>query len=177
MLVFKSMSSPRINTVSNPKSNWQNMKVTENRLSIPQSDVKNETGRVVKSKNWRCCTIVWPVELGIVVIFNSVHSPKGNQSIIINTEVNTKFNWKNHKPTRWPLIIHKLKKKILMWIRLDKSQDNNDWPVKTRAQLLDFTQTVGIVTVFLSLALVGLPRLRSVLPSPSLLWFRSTHLL
>ena len=36
--------------------------------------------------------------------------------------------------------------------------NNNDWPVKPRAQLLGFTQTVGIVTAVLSLARVGLPR-------------------
>ena len=36
--------------------------------------------------------------------------------------------------------------------------NNNEWPVKPRAQLLGFTQTVGIVTSVLSLARVGLPR-------------------
>ena len=47
--------------------------------------------------------------------------------------------------------------------------------MKPRAQLLGFTQAVGIVTAFLSLARVGLPRLRAVLPSPCLLLFRSMH--
>ena len=37
-------------------------------------------------------------------------------------------------------------------------QNNKKWPVKPRAQLLGFTQTVGIVTAVLSLARVGLPR-------------------
>ena len=36
--------------------------------------------------------------------------------------------------------------------------NNKKWPVKPRAQLLGFTQTVGIVTAVLSLARVGLPR-------------------
>jgi hypothetical protein len=37
-------------------------------------------------------------------------------------------------------------------------QNNKKWPVKPRAELLGFTQTVGIVTAVLSLARVGLPR-------------------
>jgi hypothetical protein len=45
------------------------------------------------------------------------------------------------------------------------------WPVNPRAQLLGFTQTVEIVTSFLSLARVGLPRWRVVLPSPYLFLF------
>ncbi len=40
---------------------------------------------------------------------------------------------------------------------------------RTRAQLFDFTQTVGIVTALLFLARVGLPRWRTNLPSPCLL--------
>ncbi len=46
--------------------------------------------------------------------------------------------------------------------------NNNECPVKPRAQLIGFTQTVGIVTALLSLARVGLPRWRASLPSPSL---------
>ena len=40
--------------------------------------------------------------------------------------------------------------------------------MKPRAQLLGFTQTVGIVTALLSLARVGLPRWRATLPSRKL---------
>ncbi len=51
-------------------------------------------------------------------------------------------------------------------VRGIEKTNNNDWLVNPRAQLLGFTQAVGIVTAFLSLARVGLPRLWAVLPSP-----------
>jgi hypothetical protein len=49
--------------------------------------------------------------------------------------------------------------------------------VKPRAQLLGFTQTVGIVTALLSLPRVGLPRCRAALPPSSLCSLCSTPLL